>query len=141
MGGTDNPSNLVELTVEEHAEAHRLLYEEYGHREDWLAWQGLSKMISKQDIIRETQLLGAKKGNRLLNEKRRKDPEFAAEIRRKLSAPKSNTENYFGPKSDEHKENMRKAALKRERIPCSKCGKGYTKANLNKHERSCKVRK
>ena len=23
MGGTDDPSNLIELTIEEHAEAHR----------------------------------------------------------------------------------------------------------------------
>ena len=26
MGGTDDPDNIVELTVEEHAEAHRKLY-------------------------------------------------------------------------------------------------------------------
>lgn len=31
MGGTDHPSNLVTLTVEEHAEAHRILWEKYGH--------------------------------------------------------------------------------------------------------------
>jgi hypothetical protein len=30
MGGTDDPSNLIELTVEEHAEAHRKLWEQYG---------------------------------------------------------------------------------------------------------------
>ena len=41
-GGTDDPSNLIELTVEEHAEAHRLLYEQYGRWEDYYAWQGLS---------------------------------------------------------------------------------------------------
>jgi len=29
MGGTDDPSNLIELTVEEHAEAHRELWEQY----------------------------------------------------------------------------------------------------------------
>ena len=29
-GGTNNPENLIELTVEEHAEAHRILYEENG---------------------------------------------------------------------------------------------------------------
>lgn len=33
MGGTDDPSNLVELTVEKHAEAHRQLYEQYGKLE------------------------------------------------------------------------------------------------------------
>ena len=43
MGGTDDPSNLVELTVEEHAEAHRKLFEEHGRWQDELAWKGLAK--------------------------------------------------------------------------------------------------
>ena len=34
MGGTDDPSNLIELTREEHAQAHMKLYEEFGKRED-----------------------------------------------------------------------------------------------------------
>lgn len=51
MGGTDDPANLVELTVEQHAEAHRILYEKYGHIQDKLAWQGLSGIISNQEII------------------------------------------------------------------------------------------
>lgn len=29
-GGSDDPSNIVVLTVEEHAEAHRKLYEKHG---------------------------------------------------------------------------------------------------------------
>lgn len=41
-GGTDDPSNLVSLTLEEHAEAHRLLYEKYGRIEDKVAWKALS---------------------------------------------------------------------------------------------------
>ena len=39
MGGTDDPDNIVELTVEEHAEAHRKLYEKYGHMQDLIMWQ------------------------------------------------------------------------------------------------------
>lgn len=50
-GGTNDPSNLVRVTVEEHAEAHRKLYEKYGRIEDKLAWQGLAGMVSKQDLI------------------------------------------------------------------------------------------
>ena len=34
MGGTDDPSNLIELTRKEHAEAHMKLYEQYGKKED-----------------------------------------------------------------------------------------------------------
>lgn len=51
MGGSDDPSNIVELTIEEHAEAHRKLYEKYGKIEDKLAWKGLLGMIDKEDII------------------------------------------------------------------------------------------
>ena len=42
MGGTDEPENLVELTPAEHAEAHRVLYEEHNRHEDYCAWKGLS---------------------------------------------------------------------------------------------------
>lgn len=41
-GGSDDPSNIVRLTVEEHAEAHRILYETYGRIEDRIAWKMLS---------------------------------------------------------------------------------------------------
>lgn len=61
MGGTDDISNLVELTIEEHAEAHRLLWEQHGLYEDYLAWIGLSKMVSKQEHIRMVQSYAAKK--------------------------------------------------------------------------------
>ena len=53
MGGTDDPSNIIELTIDEHSEAHRKLYEEHGHWQDYLAWQGLSGRLSKEEIIRE----------------------------------------------------------------------------------------
>ena len=50
-GGTNDPSNLVELTLEEHADAHRVLYEKYGRWQDELAWRGLSGQIGKEEII------------------------------------------------------------------------------------------
>ena len=34
MGGTDDPSNLIELTRKEHAMSHLKLYEEFGKKED-----------------------------------------------------------------------------------------------------------
>ena len=51
MGGTDDPSNLIELTVEEHAEAHRKLYEQYGHWQDKIAYDMLSGQIGLDDAI------------------------------------------------------------------------------------------
>lgn len=59
-GGTDESSNLVELTLEEHAEAHRLLYEKYHRWQDYVAWKGLSNSIGKEDIIKLKQSLASK---------------------------------------------------------------------------------
>lgn len=53
MGGTDDESNLIELSVEDHAEAHRILYETHGKQEDYLAWRGLAGLIGKDEIQAE----------------------------------------------------------------------------------------
>lgn len=42
MGGSDDPSNLIELSVEEHSQAHLTLYEQYGKKEDLCAYYMLS---------------------------------------------------------------------------------------------------
>ena len=65
MGGSDESSNLVELTVAEHAEAHRLLFEQYGHEEDLIAWRGLSGIINHEEAVRLAQSLGGKKARAL----------------------------------------------------------------------------
>jgi hypothetical protein len=53
MGGTNDPSNLIELTVEEHAEAHKLLWEQHGNWQDNVAWKALAGHIGKEEIIHE----------------------------------------------------------------------------------------
>lgn len=42
MGGSNDPSNLIELTREEHAHAHMKLYEQHGKKEDLGAYYLLS---------------------------------------------------------------------------------------------------
>lgn len=42
MGGTDDPSNIIIVTIEEHANAHKELWEKYGKKEDFIAWKCLS---------------------------------------------------------------------------------------------------
>ena len=67
-GGTDDPENLVLLTVEEHAEEHRKLYEKYGRWQDKAAWLSLSKQIGKdelQKMIASEANKGARTGRRL----------------------------------------------------------------------------
>ena len=61
MGGSDDDDNKIELTVEEHAEAHRVLYEKHGKRDDWIAWKTLSKQIGKEELWLERSSLGGKK--------------------------------------------------------------------------------
>jgi hypothetical protein len=53
MGGSDDPSNLIELTVEEHAEAHKKLFEQHGKWQDEIAWKALSGMIGKEEILHQ----------------------------------------------------------------------------------------
>ena len=54
----------IELSVEEHAEAHRVLYETYGKIEDYVAWKSLAGMIGKKEVInlilKEAQSKGGK---------------------------------------------------------------------------------
>ena len=59
-GGTDDPSNLIELSVFDHAEAHRILYEEYGRWQDYVAWQGLAKLSPKEELVRIKQIEAGK---------------------------------------------------------------------------------
>ena len=49
VGGSDDPSNLVLLTVEEHAEEHKKLWENYGRWQDKIAWKTLSGQITIQE--------------------------------------------------------------------------------------------
>lgn len=60
MGGTDDPSNIEFLTIEQHANAHKILFEKFGREEDRIAWLGLQGMIGRDEIIRRLQILGGK---------------------------------------------------------------------------------
>jgi hypothetical protein len=60
MGGSDNPSNLAVVTIEQHALLHKQLWEDLNHWEDKVAWQMLSGQISRQEAIKLAQSEGAK---------------------------------------------------------------------------------
>ena len=68
-GGNDEPSNLITLTVEEHAHAHKLLYEKYGRKEDEIAWKALSGQASKKEIVAMGLRLGREKTNKILEQR------------------------------------------------------------------------
>lgn len=60
MGGTNDPSNLVKVTIEKHAQLHKQLWEDLGHWQDRIAWQTLSGQISNAEAIKQAQSNGAK---------------------------------------------------------------------------------
>ena len=51
VGGTDDPSNLVELTIEDHAIAHKVLYGLWKREEDKIAWLVLSGQIDCYEAL------------------------------------------------------------------------------------------
>ena len=53
-GGTNVPSNIVLLTIEEHAEAHWLLWVEFGRWQDEIAWRMLAGLIPFEEARRLT---------------------------------------------------------------------------------------
>lgn len=85
MGGTDEKSNLVKVTVTQHAMFHWCNWQLWGNKEDWLAWRGLTGEVGKEEIIRELRLEASRKGIKAMWEKQRflyeTDPEFVERAR------------------------------------------------------------
>ena len=97
MGGSNHPSNLILLTIEEHAEAHKKLYEQHNNQYDHIAWKALSGQITSS----EATILAIKKANT-----GRKHTE---ETKRKMSEAATGQNNAFFGKthSEEFKEKQR----------------------------------
>jgi hypothetical protein len=114
MGGTDDPNNLIELTIEEHAEAHRLLYEKYGRVQDRRAWLGLSKMMTGKEIINE--ILKAPKSE---EHKRKISESHKGKPKPWMIGTRNGAGNAGKPKSEEHKKNIALSKLGKTRKPFS----------------------
>ena len=134
IGWTDDPSNLIELTIDEHAEAHKILYETYGRWQDKVAWMGLAKMVGKEEHIYML-LSEGKKGiprseevKRKVRETKRANPnKLSDEHKRKISEANKNKVT-----SDETKQKMREAALGKKRPEFSQEWKDNLKEAKNK---------
>ena len=133
VGGTDDPSNLILLTIEEHAEAHKKLWEEYGRWQDHVAWQTLTSNISGEEariLAVKFSLTGKAKSDehrRRISESQKKryaergnptkgmkKKPATTERKRKISeANKGKTTRTGYTLSDAHKEKIRQAHLKR----------------------------
>ena len=54
-GGTNDPTNIVKLTIAEHANEHKKLYEKFGRWQDKIAWLTLSGQITNVEATRIAQ--------------------------------------------------------------------------------------
>ena len=109
MGGTDDPSNLVKLTIEEHAQAHHDLYLKYGHWQDKCAWLALSGRFGKEEILRMKQSL-ANKGKKRSEETKRKISKSKLGTKQSKESNKKRSEASKGvKKSKEAIDNWRKS--------------------------------
>ena len=64
VGGTDDSSNIVLLTIEQHAKEHKKLYKKYGRWQDKVAWLSLSKQISCAEATKMAQSIANSKENK-----------------------------------------------------------------------------
>jgi len=81
MGGTDDPTNLVEVAVTQHAMYHFCNYQLWKNIEDYVAYRGLSGQISEAEFLVEKFSVFGKIGNDKLREKIKNDPEWAEEVK------------------------------------------------------------
>ena len=125
MGGSDDPSNLVELTPQEHADAHNLLYHTYGNKQDRLAEWGLLGYVTKQEIIQELIIVGGRNGG--LSNLRNKGKEYFSRIA---------SLNKGKPKSEAHRLSL---SGPKKITTCPHCGKSGGAGNMTRyHFDNCK---
>lgn len=61
LKGFNSQDNIVRLTLLQHAEAHKWLWEEYNSEKDRLAWMMLSGQMGKEELQRELARMTGKK--------------------------------------------------------------------------------
>jgi hypothetical protein len=133
-GGTDDPTNIIELTVEEHAEAHRLLFEQHGKWEDELAWKALSGQISMSDASKEAIVMAGKAWKGMSYEQRH--GERAEEIR---EMRRQSNKNRKGTKYKNTKPRTLENDGNRMRVSCIVCKKETSLQGLGHHKKKCKL--
>ena len=118
MGGTDDPDNLVELTEEEHIQAHKDLYEKYGRRGDLWA---VHRLTEGKGVV----LSGDK--NPMA------DPEVRAKHKLAMEKRKGENNHFYGKKhSEESKQKMSKIRKKQGNFRKGRPHTEETKNNIRK---------
>ena len=97
-GGSDDSYNLVCLTIEEHVQAHKLLYEQYGRWQDELAYKALSGQITNAEASLQANILA--------NTGKYNSPETKLKKSLAIKSKPSNSKNYKW--SEDQKNNLKK---------------------------------
>lgn len=148
MGGSNDPENLIELTIEEHAEAHKLLFEKHGHWQDYIAWKGLSGQIPIDELRREMTRL-AWTGRKHTEESKQKIKEARSkqvtseETKRKMSNTRKGIPISWNTNSATPEANAKRSATMKniqwQTYTCPHCGKdGKSNAMKRWHFDNCK---
>jgi len=128
-GGPNEPLNLKELSIFEHAEAHRILYEEYGRAADRMAWRMLSGKTEEKEDLRKAV------ANEKLHEKIFNIPERKEEWASRISISLLGT-----VQSEETKEKRKKSRRKAQEEGRLKGCKSHSMSDENK-DKMTKARK
>ena len=120
MGGTDDPSNIIELTVAEHAEAHKKLYEEHNKLEDKLAWKMLAGRIGKDEFMRARSILGGTKSSTKNIPKTKEHREKISKAKTGVARPYLLGKNH--PMYNSEEQRARANKLNNTILTCPKCG-------------------
>ena len=127
-GGTDDSSNIETITIEEHAQRHKDLWNKFGRQQDKDAWQALSGIITKKEIILEAQrragrIAGAKNSREhmkriaVLGGKSKKGILHTAEAKKKISLAHRGEKNYFFGKKHSEEAKIKISATHKGKIP------------------------
>jgi len=143
MGGSDDPSNLIELTIEKHAAAHKKLWEEHGRWQDELAYKGLCKLLSQDEISLQVSIKANQ--NRKFTEEHRnnisnalKGHKLSYETRLKISKTRKmrNIKPKQYKRTSEIRQKMSESSKNRAKIICS-CGKTVDVSNHGRWHKNC----
>jgi hypothetical protein len=128
MGGTDDEDNLTPpISIEMHAEFHKMLWLDYGHKEDYIAWKCLSGRITNERARLMAAKLGQDKSS-LYKESRKTTGEMLKNSVTKESRSKGG--KTASKKLIEWQKNNKEDFLKR----CSEIGKASTERKKIPHK-------
>lgn len=132
MGGTDDQENLIRLSIEDHAEAHRILYEQHHNEYDRVAWLALSGMITRQEAI----MLTLQESGRKSYHKTPNLPSIAGKALWSKPGMREHLSLKRKEQSAEGKNPMQ--GKKHKRTNCPKCDKDLPVNGLKTHLKYCK---